>query len=97
MQHFPLKKLHLLSERAHLIDAEVNIKAEIYSSPEQTKGGRSNIVFVSDKLLNELQVCLKAVPSKSMTDSVFLLSRPTEWVTLLNRRVQALSHLTEPD
>ena len=54
-----------------VLDAEGKIKAEIYLSAEQTKGGKTGTVFVSDKLRKELQAYVRAVPYKSITDKLF--------------------------
>jgi integrase/recombinase XerD len=54
-----------------VLDGEGKIKAEIRLTPEQTKGSKAGTVFVSDKLRKELQVYVKAIPAKALTDKLF--------------------------
>jgi integrase/recombinase XerD len=62
-----------------VLDAEGKVRAEIRLSPEQTKGSKAGTVFVSDKLRKELQVYVKSVPPKSLTDKLFYSQkRPSE-------------------
>ncbi len=56
---------------ADVLDAEGKIRSEIRLTPEQTKGSKAGTVFVSDKLRNELQAYVKAVPYKAVTDKLY--------------------------
>ena len=64
---------------ADVLDAEGNIKAEIYLTAEQTKGSKGGTVFVSEKLRKELQTYVRATPYKEITDKLFYSQkRPKE-------------------
>ena len=54
-----------------VLDADGKIRAEIRLDPEQTKGSKSGVVFVSDKLRKELQAYVVAVPMVAPEDKLF--------------------------
>jgi integrase/recombinase XerD len=54
-----------------VLDAQGKVRAEIRLSPEQTKGSKAGVVFVSEKLKRELQAYVKAVPPQALSDKLF--------------------------
>jgi len=54
-----------------VLDAQGKVRAEIRLSPEQTKGSKAGLVFVSEKLKRELQAYVKAVPPQALSDKLF--------------------------
>ena len=76
-----------------VLDAEGKIRAEIRLSPEQTKGSKAGVVFVSDKLKRELQAYVKAVPPQALSDKLFYSqkNRAAGWTA--NTLCQFFHHL----
>jgi integrase/recombinase XerD len=54
-----------------VLDTEGKVMGEIRLKPEQTKGDKTRIVFVSEKLKKELTAYIKAVPYADIEDKLF--------------------------
>ncbi len=53
-----------------VMDVEGKVKSEIYLTAEQTKGGKTGTVFVSEKLRKELQTYIALTPCTSTQDKL---------------------------
>ncbi len=53
-----------------VLDVEGKVKSEIYLAAEQTKGGKTGTVFVSEKLRKELQTYIALTPCTSTQDKL---------------------------
>jgi integrase/recombinase XerD len=53
-----------------VLDVEGKVKSEIYLAAEQTKGGKTGTVFVSEKLRKELQTYITLTPCTSTQDKL---------------------------
>ena len=76
-----------------VLDAGGKVRAEIRLSPEQTKGSKAGVVFVSDKLKRELQAYVKAVPPQAISDKLFYSQKNRAEGWTANTLCQFFHHL----
>ena len=76
-----------------VLDAAGKVRAEVRLSPEQTKGSKSGVVFVSEKLKRELQAYVKAVPPQALSDKLFYSQKNRAEGWTANTLCQFFHHL----